>query len=39
MSTKSTILLKISWKLFNTDFTKLTDQQKSEVIDIYYDFY
>ena len=39
MCTKSYTLLKISWNLFDTDFGKLTDEQKSKVIDIYYDFY
>ena len=39
MCTKSYTLLKISWNLFDTDFNKLTEEQKSKVIDIYYDFY
>ena len=39
MCTKSYTLLKISWNLFDTHFDKLTDEQKSKVIDIYYDFY
>ena len=39
MSTKSYTLLKISWRLFDKHFTELTDKQKSEVIDIYDDFY
>jgi len=39
MSSKSYTLLKISWKLFNEDYWKLTNEQKSEVMNIYYDFY
>ena len=39
MSTKSYTLLKISWNLFDKDYTKLTEKQKSEVLDIYNDFY
>jgi len=39
MSTQSYDLLKISWNLFNENYWKLTDQQKAEVWDIYYDFY
>ena len=39
MATKSYQLLKISWNLYDTHFTKLTDDQKSKVWDIYYDFY
>jgi len=39
MSTKSYTLLKISWRLFDKHFTELTDKQKSEVIDVYDDFY
>ena len=39
MSTKSYTLLKISWNLFDKHFTELTNKQKSEVLDIYDDFY
>jgi hypothetical protein len=39
MSNKSYTLLKISWKLYDKHFTKLTSEQKSKVLDIYYDFY
>jgi len=39
MSTKSYTLLKISWKLYDKHYLKLTDEQKSKVLDIYYDFY
>jgi len=39
MSTQSTTLLKISWRLFDKCYTKLTESQRSTVWDIYYDFY
>ena len=39
MCTKSYTLLKISWRLFDKHYNKLTEEQKSKVIDIYYDFY
>lgn len=39
MCTKSYTLLKISWRLFDKHYNKLTDEQKSKVLDIYYDFY
>lgn len=39
MSTQSTTLMKISWNLFKTNYTKLTEEQRSEVWEIYYDFY
>ncbi len=39
MSTQSTTLMKISWNLYDTDYTKLTEEQRSTVWDIYYDFY
>ncbi len=39
MATFSYTLLKISWKLYDTHYTKLNDEQKSKVMDIYYDFY
>ena len=39
MSTQSTYLLKISYNLFDKHYTKLTDEQRSKVWDIYYDFY
>jgi len=39
MCTKSYTLLKISWKLFDKHYNKLTDEQKSKVLDVYYDFY
>ena len=38
MSTQSTDLLKISYNLFDKHYTKLTDEQRSKVWDIYYDF-
>lgn len=39
MATKSYALLKISRNLFKKDFTDLTSEQRSQVMDIYYDFY
>lgn len=39
MATFSYTLLKISWKLYNKDYAKLNDEQKSKVMDLYYDFY
>ncbi len=39
MATKSYTLLKISWRLYDKHFNELTDEQKSNVIDIYDDFY
>jgi hypothetical protein len=39
MSNFSYTLLKISWRVFDKHYTQLTDEQKSEVLDIYYDFY
>jgi len=39
MSNFSYTLLKISWRVFDKHYTKLTDEQKSNVLDIYYDFY
>ncbi len=39
MCTKSYTLLKISWRLFDKHYNKLTEEQKSKVLDIYYDFY
>ena len=39
MSTFSYTLLKISWRLYDKHYNKLTNEQKSHVIDIYYDFY
>ena len=39
MCTKSYTLLKISWRLFDKHYNKLNDEQKSKVLDIYYDFY
>ncbi len=39
MATKSYTLLKISRNLFKKDFTDLTSEQRSQVMDIYYDFY
>ena len=39
MATKSYTLLKISRNLFKKDWGDLTSEQKSEVINIYYDFY
>ena len=39
MSTKSYTLLKIGWRLFGLNWQDLTDKQRSEVLDIYDDFY
>ena len=39
MCNKSYTLLKISRRVFKKDFPELTSEQKSEVLDIYYDFY
>ena len=39
MATRSYTLLKISWRLYDKHYNELTDEQKSNVIDIYYDFY
>ena len=39
MSTKSYTLLKISLRVFKKHYWDLTSEQKSEVLDIYYDFY
>ena len=39
MCTKSYTLLKISWRVYDKHYTELTDKQKSNVLDIYYDFY
>ena len=39
MCNYSYTLLKISWRLYDKHYTKLTDEQKSKVRDIYYDFY
>lgn len=39
MCTYSYTLLKISWRLFDKHYTELTNEQKNEVINIYYDFY
>ena len=39
MCTKSYTLLKILWRVFGLNYQDLTDKQKSEVLDIYYDFY
>jgi hypothetical protein len=39
MATKSYTLLKISWRLYDKHWNELTDEQKSNVMDIYYDFY
>ena len=39
MTTKSYTLLKISWRVFGLNYQDLTDEQKSKVWDIYYDFY
>lgn len=39
MCTKSYTLLKISRRVFKKDYPKLTPEQKSKVLDIYYDFY
>jgi len=39
MSNFSYTLLKISLRIFKKHYLELTDKQKSEVLDIYYDFY
>ncbi len=39
MATQSYTLLKISRRIFKKDFTDLTSEQRSQVMDIYYDFY
>jgi len=39
MTTYSYTLLKISWKMFNKHFTKLTKDQQEKVIETYYDYY
>jgi|ETNmetMinimDraft_17_1059902.scaffolds.fasta_scaffold00132_1 hypothetical protein len=39
MCTKSYTLLKISWRLFDKHYTKLTQEQKDKVIEVYYDFH
>jgi len=39
MSNQSYTLLKISFNLYKKHWTKLNDEQKSKVMDIYYDFY
>lgn len=39
MCTKSYTLLKISWRLFDKHYNELTNEQKSKVLDVYYDFY
>jgi len=38
MSNFSYTLLKISLRVYKTHWLDLTDKQKSEVLDIYYDF-
>jgi len=39
MSNFSYTLLKISLRVYKKHYLKLTDEQKSKVLDIYYDFY
>jgi hypothetical protein len=39
MAHKNTYLLKISFRVFKKHFKLLTKEEKSEVLDIYYDFY
>lgn len=39
MSNYFTTIEKISWNLFSQTYPKLTSEQKSEVMDVYYDFY
>jgi len=39
MSTFSYTLLKISLRVYKTHWLDLNDDQKSKVLDIYYDFY
>jgi len=38
MSTFSYTLLKISLRVYNTHWLDLNDEQKSEVLDIYYNY-
>jgi hypothetical protein len=39
MSNYSYTLYKISMNVFKKCYSKLTSEQRSEVLDIYYDFY
>ena len=39
MSNKSYTLLKISLRIYKKHWLELTSEQKSEVLDIYYNFY
>jgi hypothetical protein len=39
MCNKSYTLLKISRRVFKKEFPELTSEEKSQVLDIYYDFY
>ena len=39
MSNKSYTLIKISQRVFNLNYWQLTDEQKSEVLDIYNNYY
>jgi hypothetical protein len=39
MSNFSYTLLKISWKVYDKHYTELTEDQRSNVLSIYYDFY
>lgn len=32
-------LLKISWRMFNKHYTKLTQEEKDKVLQRYYDYY
>ena len=39
MGHMNTYLLKISYRKYNKCYSKLTSEQKSTVLNIYYDFY
>jgi hypothetical protein len=39
MGHKNSYLLRISFRVFGKHFNLLTKEEKSKVIDIYYDFY
>ncbi len=39
MSHMNTYLLKISYRKYGKCYSKLTSEQRSTVLDIYYDFY
>ena len=39
MSNYFTTIEKISWNLYDRSYTKLSSEEKSNVTDVYYDFY